>query len=386
MSDFPYEPEPSLGEEPDLEELPPWLISGSDLLAQPDPGPTPWLVENLIVDQALVAAVGLWKTTKSLAMLEIAISIVTGRSAFGTLAIPKPGPVVFVIEESGRDALWRRLDSLSRGRAIRREELGDLHLATNARVKLDDESWQAKLLALGETLHPRLFVFDPLARMKAPARDENSQGEMAVVLEFLRRLRDESGAAVSFVHHLGKIGGTMRGSSDLESAWETRLSWTREGGDVDLTSEHREAETSPTLRYRLSWNAETRSLRLVAAEGIPRLGDRILSHIRENGAGRAEGIARALETRRSDVERVLDELAQEGKVQCGPSGRRDKAGRIIHDKAWNLSTQAGLWPVPDSRTTQDDLPMSECESSQTPTPKGVWGSGQPTDGSKRSGH
>ena len=42
-----------------------WLVRGSDLLAEPDPGPTPWLVDGLIVDQALVAAVGRWKTTKS---------------------------------------------------------------------------------------------------------------------------------------------------------------------------------------------------------------------------------------------------------------------------------------------------------------------------------
>ena len=30
------------------------------------------------------------------------------------LAVPNPGPVVFVNEESGKAALWRRLDALSR--------------------------------------------------------------------------------------------------------------------------------------------------------------------------------------------------------------------------------------------------------------------------------
>jgi hypothetical protein len=44
----------------------PWLIDAANLLAEPDPGPTPWLVENLIVDSALVACVGRWKTTKRL--------------------------------------------------------------------------------------------------------------------------------------------------------------------------------------------------------------------------------------------------------------------------------------------------------------------------------
>jgi RecA-family ATPase len=116
-----------------------WLVDAADLLAEPDPGPTPWLVEGLIVDQALAAVVGKWKTTKSWGMLEVAVSIATGTPAFGTAAVPQPGPVVYVIEESGRRALWRRLDSLCRGHAIHPDQLRDrLLLAANARVKLDD--------------------------------------------------------------------------------------------------------------------------------------------------------------------------------------------------------------------------------------------------------
>jgi RecA-family ATPase len=88
-----------------------WLIDAADLLAEPDPGPTPWLVDRLIVERAIVAAVGRWKTTKSYGLLDICISVATGRPAFGSLEIPEPGPVVFVNEESGRAALWRRLDA-----------------------------------------------------------------------------------------------------------------------------------------------------------------------------------------------------------------------------------------------------------------------------------
>ena len=62
-----------------------WTIDAADLLAEPDPGPTPWLVEGLMVDQAIVACVGRWKTTKSYGMLDLEISIATGRPAFGRL-------------------------------------------------------------------------------------------------------------------------------------------------------------------------------------------------------------------------------------------------------------------------------------------------------------
>ena len=249
-----------------------WLFDAADLLAEPDPGPTRWLVENLIVEQAIVAAVGKWKTLKSYVQMHVAICIATGRRVFDTLAVEEPGAVVYVIEESGREALWRRLDGLCRGYEVDPEEFrGRLHFATNERVKLDDPAWQAELIERGRKLRPRLFVFDPLARMKAAGRKENDQSDMAVVVEFLRVLRDETGAAVCFVHHTGHHGENMRGSSDFESLWETRLTFTRgddnEPGEkpkrnvVTLKSEHREADTSSPIKFRAAWDEVARSMR-----------------------------------------------------------------------------------------------------------------------------
>jgi len=245
-----------------------WLIDGAALLAEGDPGPTPYLIQDVIVDQALTAAVGRWKTSKSYGLLDMCISIATGLPAFGVFTIPEPGPVVFVNEESGRAALRRRLDALSRGRAIEPELLDRLFLAPNLGVKLDDEGWQARLIDFGIRVQPRLFAFDPLARMKAPARDESSQNEMATVIEFLRTLRDETGAGVLFVHHTGHQGEHMRGSSDLETAWESRLHWKRDGQSSEVTIEtaHRDAEPAAPFKYRIAWDGLTRSMRLEAVE------------------------------------------------------------------------------------------------------------------------
>ncbi len=357
---------------PGLPTVQPWLVDAADLLAEPDPGPTPWLVENLIVDGAIVAAVGRWKTTKSYGLLDICIAIATGRPAFGTLAIPNSGPVVFVNEESGRAALWRRLDALCRGRAIDPEELrGRLHVAANARVKLDDPEWQARLLELGDKLRPRLFVFDPLARMKAAGRDENAQVDMAVLIEHLRTLREESGAACAFVHHTGHLGGHMRGSSDLESFWETRLTWTREGQSplVDLESEHREAEAGPTIQYRIAWDGETRSMRFnaVAQEGAEPLADRIVDYLREHGPSGPDEVRQEIGVRRSDVLLTLEQLETAGTVHRAPSERRDGLGRITRAKAWNLAPQAALWPVPQSGTERDGSPSEHRDPSRRPT-------------------
>jgi AAA domain len=103
----------------------PWLERASDLLAEDDPGPTPFLVAELLVGEAIAAIAGRWKSWKTWLEFELVLSIVTGRDAFGRFAVPDPGPVILVLEESGRDALHRRLGALARGNAIAPVDLAD---------------------------------------------------------------------------------------------------------------------------------------------------------------------------------------------------------------------------------------------------------------------
>jgi AAA domain len=366
----------------------PWLLDAADLLAEPDPGPTQWLVEDLIVDKAVVAVVGRWKTTKSYGLLHTCIAVATGQPAFGAFEIPAPGPVVFLNEESGRDALWRRLDALCRGRAIDPETLrGQLHVGANAGIKLDDPRWQSDLIELGKQLKPRLFVFDPFARMKASARAENDQTDMAVLIEYLRLLRDETQAAVCFVHHTGHTGEHMRGSSDLESMWESRLTWTRDGQSPTITvsAEHREAEAAEPFTYRINWDSATRSMRFDAQRkdnadsNAPTLQDRILEGLREHPNQRADELAKLLSIRTSDVRRELYSLVDEGKTKEGPSGRTDSLGRPIQDKVWNLNTQAGLWVVPQDGPRQDEPRSGLCGVPEREDPRRGSSGDEPPD-------
>lgn len=285
-----------------------WLIRGSDLLAEPDPGPTPWLIENLAVDQAITACEGRWKTTKSYAILDLCVSIVTGEPAFDALLIPKPGPVIYICEESGRAALWRRLDALCRGRAIDRGRLQHLHLAANARVKLDDSGWQRELTAQALETKPRALMFDPLARMKAAEREENAQKDMAPILEYFRELRDDTGAAVWFVQHTGHQGDHMRGTSDMETVWETKLKWKRDAGSPEVTimSEHREADAAAPIRYRISWDHDTRTMRFPLVEGD--LKAKVRAHLAEHPEDSANEVVDALGTNRKQTLAAVREI------------------------------------------------------------------------------
>jgi AAA domain/DnaB-like helicase N terminal domain len=287
-----------------------WLERASVLLAEPDPGPTPFLVERLIVEQAILAVVGSWKVAKTWALLELTLAIVTGRAAFGTYAVERPGPVILVLEESGREALHRRLDCLRRGYAIEEAALAELHFSANQRVRLNDHRWQERLLAAAAKIEPRAILFDPFVRVKGAEVNENEQREVGPVLDFMRDLRDEASAVVGYVNHTGHGGGHIRGSSDLEGYWESRLAVTKADRTADdeepriITADHREAESGHQFRFALAFDANSRSLRL---DAITNEAERLIEkYLREHPGASKNEVVKAVDVRRQDVLRLYD--------------------------------------------------------------------------------
>jgi hypothetical protein len=282
-----------------------WLERVSDLLAEPDPGPTPFLVEDLVVEQAIAAVVGPYKASKTYVLLELAIAIATGGDALGTFSVPQSGPVVLVVEESGRTALHRRLARLQRGYALEPDDLSGIHFAANQRVRLNEEGWRERLIAAGRDLRPRAFLLDPLVRLKGATVDENIQREIGPVLDFLRDLREETGATVLYSHHTGHQGSHQRGSSDLEGYWESRLEISKnDDGTRSLRADHREAESGFEVRYRLAFDEPTQSLRLnIVTSELERL---IEAYLRENPTASKNEVNENVDGRRTDVLRLYD--------------------------------------------------------------------------------
>jgi hypothetical protein len=293
-----------------------WLRSAGELLRSGDPGPTEFLVDELLVDQSVATILGSSKAAKTWTALELACAIVTGRPAFGRFAVPQPGPVIVLLEESGEKALHRRLDALRRGNAQEPEAFDRLWYGANLRVRLDEPHWRERLIAAAVQIRPRAVFLDPLVRMKG-FRSENDQAEMAVVLDTILDLRETAGTCVVFNHHTGHEGKHLRGTSDLEAFWESKVTITKDDGLRKVTSEHREAEAGPAWAFRLGWDAESRTMRLRAEEDELERAVRV--YLRDHPDATGNEIAKAIGKRRADVldvVRRLDEnlepLTQEG--------------------------------------------------------------------------
>ena len=295
-----------------------WFESAADLLAEPEPGPTPFLVDELIVDGSIAACVGPPKNFKTWTLLDLAIAVATGEPALGRFKVAKRGPVLLILEESGRTALHRRLDMLVRGRALEPVRLAAFYFAANRRVRLNEPEWQERLLGAA-TAHPwRLIAFDPLARIKGAGVDENLQREIGPVLDFLRDLRDATRATVAYVHHTPHEGARHRGSSDLEAYWESKLTLVKANGTRTLRAEHREAEAAGPYVVSFGFDATTKTARPRAFEG--ELEERVREYLERNPDASANEVDENVEGNRTKILELVRQYRPGGSDSPEPPG------------------------------------------------------------------
>jgi hypothetical protein len=309
------------------------LVPAPRLLDDGELGATPFLIDSLIVDRGLAVIQGRPKVGKTWLLLEIAISLATGQPVLGRFETLRRGPVILVVEESGEQALGRRLQQLCCGRRMAFDDLQDLHVAANRRVRLDDRTWQDRLNEQVRALRPVAILLDPLARLKSDDRDEDSQHQMAPVVSFLRELRESSDGIVAFVHHVGHREGRLRGTSDLEAVWDTKLSLRRSGNIVELASEHRDAADANKLRYRVAVSELEQALRLVTTDDPVESQWAVLDYLHVHSESPRDEIVKGLGRRREDTLRAINELLESGRLVRAASdsstSRRSRGGEIL---------------------------------------------------------
>jgi len=149
----------------------------------------------------------------------------------------------------------------------------------------------------------------------------------------------------------------MRGTSDLEAYWESKLSINREqGGVCTLKSEHREAEAGEELRYTLAWDEATRSLRLSPVDGpspSEQLADDLLDYLAEHPGGTLEEVRKGVRRRKSDVRSRLLALEEAGTACSKRSERVGTNGNAYTAECWYPAAGAGLQVVPLNGNTPD---------------------------------
>jgi len=146
---------------------------------------------------------------KTILSLELAIAKASGRDWIG-VAVGDAAPVFFVAQETGSAEIQARTRAFAEARGIPFEELRRrLAVVSETELRgryLDLRRDGARLLRTVLELRSELIVIDHLSALSP---DERDLGQVAII-EALRRLAVESGAAVLLLDHDNKAGNGER--------------------------------------------------------------------------------------------------------------------------------------------------------------------------------
>ncbi len=189
-------------------------------------------VEGLLTEGAASVIYGPSNCGKSFWILDLAVSVASGKPFRDELAVDQ-GAVVYVALE-GSFGMTNRIEALKR--AGRLDKSTPLYLC-DAPISLLEVGHAVKLAqsvknAASESALPcRLVILDTLSRAMAGG-DENSGKDMTAAVASIDAIRAATGAHVAVVHHCGKDEARgARGHSSLRAAVDTEIEVTRVDGE-----------------------------------------------------------------------------------------------------------------------------------------------------------
>jgi hypothetical protein len=227
-----------------------WLIDANDFCLQPSP--IKWLIKGHLQQEALIMVHGPSGGGKTFAVLDMCLSIASGKDAWCGHKV-KRGAVVYLAGEGhhglrGRIAAWKQHHNAGKLDMWLSKAGTDLNTPDGyARVRDNINALPVK---------PCLIVVDTLHRFLLG--DENSAQDAKTMLDACGNLMQEFGASVLLVHHTGvsdEAQHRARGSSAWRGALDIELSVipAKDGAPMQLVQrKSKDAELAAPIYCRLA--------------------------------------------------------------------------------------------------------------------------------------
>lgn len=301
------------------------LLTRSALRDLPDPEP---LIDGVLDQGTLALLYGRWGTGKSFIALDWAASVATGRPWQNRECEKRR--VLYVAAE-GAFGLKGRVDAWECGWRVPLAD-GELDILPRP-VNLTKFGELGALTTLIQENRYGLVVLDTLARCMVGA-DENSARDCGLVVDALTIIREntlDGRGVVLGVHHTGKDGRTLRGSSAFEAGADTVYLTTRDaedGGAIVVNREKR--KDGPVLdvhRLRLDPIEGTASCVLALSHPMrtEHRSDALLSHFKSHFAhtgATGTQLRDTCELSRATLYRAIDDLVRSGSLVNNGTDKR----------------------------------------------------------------
>ncbi len=171
------------------------------------------LVENMLDRGTSNLIYGQWGSKKTWAIQYLFTRIAANRPFLGMTV--QGGPVLYFDEENGDAEISDRFAKCIRG-SNAKEDIPLWYNCLSGINLLKNPNDATKIITQAKALDVVAIAFDTLAAVMAGG-DENSVRDTEPVLLALRKIAEESGAAILTIHHTGK-NDDYRGSSAIAGA------------------------------------------------------------------------------------------------------------------------------------------------------------------------
>jgi len=223
---------------------------------------TQWTVEGWVPEATCALVVAPPANYKTWILLDLAISVATGKPFLNQYPVENPGPVLIIQQEDPFAMLFSRIGSIM-NIGEPHEKAGEyflpkpppmpsIHWHTDRRLNFEDPKSVEGLEKAVEKIRPRMVIIDPLYSAIS-SKDYMAEGAQNM-LE-LKRLRDEYGTSFIIAHHTVKRGdmsgreslwGSQFLNAWLETGWQLRP--TRNEGTINLKRHFKNVAVPSTLK------------------------------------------------------------------------------------------------------------------------------------------
>ncbi len=343
-------------------------ISARDLLAKEIE--TSFLVDDLLVEGEPMIIGGPAKCLKTSILVDLAVSLATGKPFLGHFEIVKPSPVMLISGESGERSLQQTFAAVAARKAIGKDDLLNAFVSTRLPRLTSEDDMRALRDELLEASIPVCAV-DPLY-MAMPAGDGASNVyAMGEKFAILQRIFTGSGITLILAHHMRKGVGyryteapqiaDLSQSGTAEFARQVvlvkrRKSYERDGNhclwfDWGGSAGHQgqgilDVETG-TAKTGITWNPrlysvdewDTQHKKDGESREDRQIEKRILGALGVLGSVSGSCVCQSVPFRRSEVYSTLNRLHDAGLV--------DRSEGVRGAQIWKISTNGCYLPNPD---------------------------------------
>lgn len=219
--------------------------------------PVQYLIENILELPSLNVIYGAPSSLKSFILADMAMCIAMGKPWLPAQSAYSPNSSSISQQKCKSKSvtqsaiLWVDFDNGLRRTHERFDMLGKAHSApdttpifytsmANPPLMMNDPKSVANLVTWIKVTQSRLVIIDNLGTVLGAKVDENS-ADMVLVMFNLRKVVEETGAAIIVIHHQRKANGfkvrageTLRGHSSIEAALDLALLVEREPGSKEI--------------------------------------------------------------------------------------------------------------------------------------------------------